>query len=76
MKLVLLGGMSLKNKGWIEEVRDELKRDFEVEGRKLEKMCLGECAVLAKSAGGWLTVKLAVAEKGAEDFGISTVNLF
>ncbi len=31
MKLILLGGISLKNKGWIEQVGDELKSDFEIE---------------------------------------------
>ena len=78
MKLILLGGQSLKNKAWIEEVRNELKAefeteilyydhwetgaenmDFEVEGKKLTEMCQGECMVLAKSAGSWLTLKLA-----------------
>jgi len=78
MRLILLGGMSWKNKEWIEEVRDELKADFgteilyydywesgsesmnfAAEGQKLEKMCQGECVVLAKLAGSWLTLKLA-----------------
>lgn len=31
MRLILLGGISLKNKDWIEQVRDEFKNDFETE---------------------------------------------
>lgn len=72
----------MKNREWIEQVRDELKSDFETEilyyehweteqeemdfvaeGRKLKKMCQGEYAILAKSAGSWLVLKLAAEGK-------------
>lgn len=38
MKLILLGGISLKNRDWIEQVRDELKEDFEKERLDLKKL--------------------------------------
>ena len=72
----------MKNRAWIEQVRDELKTDFEteilyydhwesgtdnmnfeVEGEKLEKICQGEYMIIAKSAGSWLTLKLAAEGK-------------